>query len=434
MNLDWATTHWQDPGTGTDIVRLSPPEPLHFRNPYFRIRMFTRDGRMAVLQGTDPEGRAPASLWCVDLESGACRKVHEHTAIGAWAVAPRSHLLHVVERLEAGGVEGLGIDLDSGDVRRITPSKPLEHIPYGETSADERYMFSHAALKQQRRDLPQRDAIADMGANPGRNLMNRVDLEDGRTEVIFECDDWWMGHPNPNPVYPHLFMCCQEGFGWTERFPQPENFQRIRIHDFERGEWLDLQTKMKSGGVHEHWSPGGRRVYSHGTGRQHIVLVNDVFAQTHTRYVTQLGAGDSSHVCVAPDETFLVGDGRNFCRADVGRLEGVVGHRRGDSPWSWDGADNDAPPETIWKYALPVESICDEELDSPEDFQRAVAANPDRTMAVTPVCGFRSMARLRLDGGRYQSNTHVTPDGGWAVFDSASQEQLFEVWAARIPD
>ena len=49
------------------------------------------------------------------------------------------------------------------------------------------------------------------------------------------------------------------------------------------------------------------------------------------------------------------------------------------------------------------------------------------------MCKFRSMARMRLDGGRYQSNTHVTPDGHWAVFQSASQDQLHEVWAARIP-
>ncbi len=435
LDFGWAEARWSDPETGTDVVRLSPPVPgMHFHNAYFRIRMITRDGRKAVVQGADADGGVLRSLWCVDLESGEYRKLHEHERSGAWAVAPRSRLLHVVERPGDGaGVEIVRIDLDTGEQDRIRPSVPLEHIPYGETSADERYIYSHAALKKPRTDLPQREAIAEMGANPGRNIMYRTDLTDGRTEAVFECDDWWMGHPNPNPVYPNLFMCCQEGFGWTEEYPMPEGFHRVRIHDFERGLWLDMRTRMKSGGVHEHWSPAGRRVYSHGTGRQHTVLVNDVFEETHRRYTTQRDAGDSSHVCVAPDESFLVGDGRNFSRRDVGRLENVVGHRAGSSPWSWDGADNEAPPETIWKYTLPAESVCDEEHDSPEAFQAAVAANPEKTMAVTAVCRFRSMARLRLDGGRYQSNAHVTPDGRWAVFQSASEDRRFEVWAARIP-
>ena len=46
----------------------------------------------------------------------------------------------------------------------------------------------------------------------------------------------------------------------------------------------------------------------------------------------------------------------------------------------------------------------------------------------------RSLVRTLQCGYRLESNAHVTPDSRWVIFQSSSQDDLFEVWAARIPE
>ena len=67
LNFEWAERSWQDPLTGTQVVRLSPDRKMHFRNNYFYNNMMTFDGRYAVFMGFE-EIRAgisagPRSLW-----------------------------------------------------------------------------------------------------------------------------------------------------------------------------------------------------------------------------------------------------------------------------------------------------------------------------------------------------------------------------------
>jgi len=44
LDFKWARHQWEDPMTGTHVVKLSPDQPLHFRNAYFRTPLFTPDG------------------------------------------------------------------------------------------------------------------------------------------------------------------------------------------------------------------------------------------------------------------------------------------------------------------------------------------------------------------------------------------------------
>jgi hypothetical protein len=60
--------------------------------------------------------------------------------------------------------------------------------------------------------------------------------------------------------------------------------------------------------------------------------------------------------------------------------------------------------------------------------------NPDKLIKAEPVCKFRTMLRNpQMLGYRLESNAHVTPDSRWVVFQSSSQDNRFEVWAARVP-
>lgn len=436
LEFDWAAKRWEDELTGTDVVCLSPALPIHFRNTYFRVNMCTRDGRTMVLMGQDPERKASSELWRIDLETGATDRLcaYQGGGLSSWAVAPQSRLLHAIERRD-GRVEILRIDLDSGEQSRITPTDPRAVPSYAECSADDRYMYPYTSLKEIPEGTSKTERIAMLGAEPGHNLLFRIDLTSGQTDVVYETHDWWIGHPNPNPVYPHLFMCCQEGFIWTERYPQPDNFQRIRIHDFSTGEWRNLQGAMQQRGAHEHWGANGRRVYSHNLRYGcHQLFKMDLDTGTSVRYVGPLDYGMSIHTAPAPDESFVIGDGLNFCRADLGTIEGLGNPGDGDNPWSWDGIDSESPGETIWQYEYPQETMWPEDMEyeSVEDFYRAIEENPDKTVKTTPVCKFRSLSKMKLDGTRLESNAHVTPDSRWAVFQSASEEGLFEVWAARV--
>jgi len=116
-------------------------------------------------------------------------------------------------------------------------------------------------------------------------------------------------------------IISQEGFVWTERYPCPANFQRQRVYDFATAEWLDLEGAMKSRGTHEHWNSHGRRIYSHGMRYGcHAIYVSDLERRTSTRYLGPPDYGLSMHIAPAPDESFLIGDGHNFCRMDATAL------------------------------------------------------------------------------------------------------------------
>jgi len=433
LEFDWAKKRWSDPLTGTEVVCISPELPLHFRNTYFRVNMFTRDGAKMALMSQDPDGKEPSAIWCTDLQTGEAERLldYEHEGLSGWAVSPQSHLMHV---LDAKACEIICVDLDTGEQRRICPSETLPAIYCAEPTADDRYIYTYRFYKETPKGMSSHEFIAMMGSEPGRNVMYRIDLEDGQAEPVFETDEWWMGHSNPNPVYPHLYMCCQEGFIWTERHPKPENFQRQRIHDFQKQQWLDLREKMKSRGSHEHWSANGLRVYSHGGAHGcHGIYVTDLESERSTRYLGPLGYGHSIHVAAAPDESFVIGDGFNFCKADVGTIEGLGTPGDGDNPWSWDGLHHDSPGETIWKYELPDETVWPEgrEFQNPDEVKRETEASPDKLVQTTPLCKFRSLSKMKLNGMRLESNAHVTPDSRWGVFQSASETGLFEVWAAR---
>ena len=403
VTFDWAGSRWQDPWTGTEVVRLVPEEGLHVRISYFRSTALTRDGALLVLRGDDPEGRRPSCLWAIDLQSGHAERVHEYRVfddgsdgLAGWAVSPQSHLLHVAEH-SGDRPEIVRIDLDDGTKTRIEPDRPLPPVVFAECTADDRYTFAYEALKD--RDLPagttplERSAI--LGSEPGPNLMYRIDLETGAVDTIVETDQFWVGHPNPNPVDPSLFMCCQEGYYFTERYRRPVDMQRQRIVDLSTGRWLDLQGKLRSRGTHEHWSADGARVYSHGWPFAcHAIYVNDLERERATRYIGRPHVGNSIHMTPAPDESFMTGDGRSFSVVDVGLIESLGQDVSPTSTHPWDGLHNSASAtEVIWKFDLPERTLWPEvrEFQTEAEAHQAIAENPDHVVgpprsAVSAAC------------------------------------------------
>ena len=77
LSFDWAEKSWQDPLTGTPVVRLSPDRKMHFRNNYFYNNLMTFDGKYAVFMGCedlrDGIEYGTRSLWARDMISGEVR-------------------------------------------------------------------------------------------------------------------------------------------------------------------------------------------------------------------------------------------------------------------------------------------------------------------------------------------------------------------------
>lgn len=440
LDFAWADRRWTDPLTGTEVVCLSPAEKLHFRNPYFRIPMFTRDGRYGVLWGYPEPRTRESALWCIDLASGATR-VYPYrdgrrvSGLLGWATSYGSHLMHVLVRTE-NGLEIDRVNLDDGERRTIALSRPLSFIYDATASAGDRFIYTPVSHKVVPEGTGASERVALMGSEPGRNEMYRIDLESGEVDVIFETDRWWIGHPNPNPRDPNLLMCCQEGFMWTDRHPRPSDFDRVRLYHLDTGEFTLFPGLQLRSPAHEIWSANGKRIWTHGwPAGHHCISVTEVATKQTKTWIMPQGEGRTAHVHPAPNERFVVGDGTDFGKNSQAEIEELVKSQKVDDPWAWGGYGSDSPGEVIWKYELPQETFFTDEHAGwdGERMERAVREDPGRSARAVPLCQFRSMARLLKKPMRNESNAHVTPDSRWAVFQSASEDGLFEVWAARVP-
>lgn len=440
LDFAWAKRRWTDKLTGMEVVCLSPEEKLHFRNAYFRIPMFTRDGEYGVLWGY-PEPRSDESaIWCINLRSGDTRVLsygsgRRVSGLTSWATSYHSHLMHVIVRGENGAAIER-VDLDTGERRIVTPSNQLRFIYDATASAGDRFVFTPVSHKVVPEGTGTSESIAMRGSEPGLNEMYQIDLGTGEAKVVFDTDRWWIGHPNPNPQDPSLLMCCQEGFMWTERYPRPADFDRVRLYHLGRREFTVFPGLQLRSPAHEIWSANGERIWTHGwPAGHHCISVTEVTTKETKTWVMPRGEGLTAHVHPAPNERFVVGDGQDFGKNNQAEIEELVRTTKLDDPWAWEGYGSSSPGEVVWKYELPKDTFFTDEHAGwdGERMEQAIRENPDRSAKAVPVCQFRSMARLLRKPMRNESNAHVTPDSRWVAFQSASADARYEVWVSRIP-
>lgn len=445
----WATETWADSLTGTTVRRLSPKMSSHFRGNYFRHRMVTADGQWVVFsefarleQGRD---LGPKRLWARDLSTDELRDlgpIPDATPWGDWAVAATGHDVVVLDPTDPDRVALLVIDIDSGERRRVQPSVDLPHIYEATTSADGRCVYTPwwRDAWPKRAELSADDWRAMVAARPGRQHMMRIDLTTGEAVSVFEADTWWIGHPNPSPVDLDVLMCCQEAYGTNARFGEPVEFERVRLFDLGTSTWMSTHRRDGVQGAHEHWSSSGRRIYGHGWAHGvHLVMRIDLDAGAYEWFATPPGSAESDHLHIAPDETFLVGDGRALDRSLADddlrrRLEELIDAGVVDSLFGAGPLDFPNGGEVIWRYDLPSSPTwpAGSVPADPAEFARAIADRSASLVQAAPVCRFRSLLRGPMLGHRLESNAHVTPDGSTVVFQSSGPDDRFEVWAAEL--
>jgi len=453
LSLDWAERRWTDPLTGMDVVCLSPNRKSHFRNTYFRWNMFTGDGKYVVFIEFEDirDGReiGRKRLWARNLVTGELIDLGEVSSItswGSWAASRYSHRMNVIDGSSPEALAIIQIDIDTRERRRIVPSEKLPSVYEATFSADERYIYTPLYNKEKRKlakTMSPAESRAMMAAQPGYHEMVRINLDTGAVEHLFSATTWQMGHPNPHPVYPNLFMCCQEWAGEDEksRWGRAKEHERIRVIDLDTKQWLDIHRRIPFQSTHEHWALAGKRIYAHGgLLGTHAINRIDLEKGENTWSPCQPNIGSSVHVMVAPNERFLVGDGHNFDKynmpADVRRrIEELAKRPEYDSFWFTGDLQRTNGGETIWKYELPAETLWNYETydNDANRFHADLAKYPEKAVKTTPICRFRTLSRAQMLGYRLESNAHVTPDSRWAVFQSSSEDNWFQVWAARVP-
>jgi len=118
----------------------------------------------------------------------------------------------------------------------------------------------------------------------------------------------------------------------------------------------------------------------------------DLGAGSYETFVCPLGVGNTAHVTVAPDESFLVGDGDNFDRHNLTpELRRRIEEAIRDDPWrrTWSewSLRNPNGGETIWKYELPKHNLWhyDRFADDKVLFFAELAAHPEMAVRTTPL-------------------------------------------------
>jgi hypothetical protein len=455
----WADKRWSDPLTGTEVVCLTPDERTHYRSNYFRFNMTTQDGVYLCFLGSDEirEGTMYGNvhIYARNLHTGEVLdlgvvnhppfdqlKDKPSRDILFYKVAPHSNKVNLLDYSDPNAVALEQIDIDKGTRRKIQPRINMNFIYEPNFSADEQYTITPWVLPPSKQPKTKRFAAA-----PGYQEMVRIHLETGNVERLFGTDYWFMGHPNPHPSNPDLFMCCQEWYGLgTGKVIATDDHERVRIFHIKDRTWIPNHRITQQQCYHEHWAREGQTIYGHNVASHDLHFISRIRPEhkEYTFFPCPLDKGSSGHVTIAPNETFLVGEGHNFDQQTMDdtsrqrikkRLE--IDGTNGRSIWYANEGYYANGGETIWKYVLPSESSWDSEryTDNKEGQDRLRAdlkAYPALGLHVEPICKFRTMKRSFMLEYRLESNAKVTPDSEWVLFQSASEDNRFEIWAARV--
>ena len=201
LTFEWAERSWQDPLTGTRVVRLSPDRKMHFRNNYFYNNLMTFDGRYAVFMGfediRDGIAAGTRSLWARDMITGEVRDLgpipavpesltayfqHHGGCCVHFAAARYSHRVNVLDPSDPDAWAIIQVDIDTGERRRIVPSEPIRYPYFASFDATERYYYCPrkenyelmgTLTPNQFQDLPRTKA-------PATRRCCAIDLDTGR--------------------------------------------------------------------------------------------------------------------------------------------------------------------------------------------------------------------------------------------------------------
>ena len=309
-----------DRESGAEIEQLTS-EPVTSTNIYCEQRFTSADGKRIAIE-RKPFGR-PAEIWVCDLETLKICQAVTGTPLGANA---RLNSVYFI------GMQGsrnclMALDLQSLAVRDLFHFYTNEQYPSGAVSPDERWFITGP--------VPVRDNV--MG-------LRRVNLENGRTDMLCEIEDMFNPHFQFEPAFGKLSLVqINRGAKWKS----PDGKQTMTG---PLGATLSL-VNVKSGKVtplpagrphtppitgHECWAGmTGRILFTAGhysvSASSFVTLKDDEAARRDPPAIYAITPGDSSakvvarglmfnHLAASDDCQFFIADDHADGRIYIGNI------------------------------------------------------------------------------------------------------------------
>ncbi|MCL2900130.1 oligogalacturonate lyase [Brenneria tiliae] len=288
---------YQDSVTGTEVVRLTPPDVICHRN-YFYQKCFTRDGSKLLFGGAFD---GPWNYYLLDLKTRQATQLTEGEGDNTFGgfLSPDDDALYYVKN----GRDLMRVDLQTLEEKTIY-QVPEDWVGYGTwvANSDCSKMVGIEIRKEDWQPLTDwKKFQAFYFTNPCCRLIN-VDLSSGKAATILQ-ENRWLGHPIYRPGDDNTVAFCHEG---------PHDLVDARMWFINEDGSNMRKVKEHAPGescTHEFWVPNGSALiyvsYHKGNPHRYICSVDPVTLEN--RQLTVMPP--CSHLMSNVDGSLLVGDG-----------------------------------------------------------------------------------------------------------------------------
>lgn len=287
----------QDPDTGVEVTRLTPPEVTCHRN-YFYQKCFTNDGNKLLFAG---EFDGNWNYYLLDISAAEAVQLTEGTGDNTFGgfLSPDDKSLYYVKNERTL----LEVNLETL-VEREVYNVPADWVGYGTwvANSDCTKLVGIEISKDDWVPLNDWKIFHDFFHKGPNCRLLRVDLQNGESAVIHQ-EKNWLGHPIYRPFDDNTVAFCHEG---------PHDLVDARMWMVNEDGSNVRKVKEHAEGescTHEFWVPNGSSLMyvSYLKGQQGRTIYSYNPDNGENTEVMQMPA--CSHLMSNFDGTLLVGDG-----------------------------------------------------------------------------------------------------------------------------
>ncbi|WKV50884.1 oligogalacturonate lyase [Dickeya fangzhongdai] len=297
--LSFSFHTYQDSVTGTEVVRLTPPDVICHRN-YFYQKCFSNDGSKLLFGGAFD---GPWNYYLLDLKTQQATQLTEGTGDNTFGgfLSPDDDALYYVKNVR----NLMRVDLNTLEETNIY-QVPDDWVGYGTwvANSDCTKMVGIEIKKEDWKPLTDWKKFQEFYfTNPCCRLI-RIDLKTGEATTILQ-ENQWLGHPIYRPGDDNTVAFCHEG---------PHDLVDARMWFINEDGTNMRKVKEHAPGescTHEFWVPNGSALayvsYLKGSTNRFICSVDPVTLEN--RQLTEMPP--CSHLMSNYDGALMVGDGCN---------------------------------------------------------------------------------------------------------------------------
>lgn len=198
---------YRDPLTGLEVRRLTSAGVLH-HHPYFYYKMFSGDGRYLIHAMELPDGSR--QLFRMDLNEGLSVQLTDDKDVHDFSCSLSSDDRRL---FYCRGRQAVELDLSTGKERVVyeTPSGWVPNANPGFSSDDKLLVLVEMKESDVIRSEGGWSAFEPQWAAKPHCRIVLVEIENGKSRIVHEEPDCWLGHPQIRPGDNSTILFCHEG-------------------------------------------------------------------------------------------------------------------------------------------------------------------------------------------------------------------------------